>query len=350
MLYILALVVVLANAAVVDDEVFHTMPVRTAWRAWKVKYGNEMLGAGVDQDASFHAFQLNYAYVNTENSLNNTYTVALNKFAAMTWEEFATNHLGYQGYLKQLDEDFPRAPETYVPQSLGANPTSVDWRQQNVVNDVKDQGSCGSCWTFSAIAALETQYALASGKLLSLSEQDMVDCCKREKLPGSVQTCCMGCNGGLMDYAFQYMVDQQGGNNDLETLYPYTGRDGTCKYSASKGFSDVKVTGYVDIDGEDGLEDAVANVGVISVAVNANAAWQMYSRGVLKPVFCPKNSLDHGVATVGYGVDSRDGAYWIVRNSWGSSWGEDGYVRLAKGDNTCGIVNGPPSYPTVVKA
>jgi len=350
MLLILALVALsFANAEVLDDSVFHKMSLPKAWRMWKIRYESTMLGESYDEDARFHAFALNYAFVNMENTLNNTYTVALNKFAHLSFEEFAENHLGYDGYLKENDVNYPAAPNTHVA-SAEANPSSVDWREQNAVNDVKDQGNCGSCWTFSAIAALETQYWKVTGNLLSLSEQDMVDCCKREKLPGSVQTCCNGCSGGLMDYAFQYMVDQQNGHNDLENLYPYTARDGTCKYTENKAFSDAVVTGYTDISSESDLEDAVANVGVISVAVNANSAWQLYSGGVLNPALCLKNKLDHGVATVGYGTAAKGGDYWIVRNSWGTSWGENGYVRLSKGSNTCGIVNGPPSYPTMTKA
>jgi len=349
MLLLFALVALsCANAKVLEDAVFHKMPLQAAWRSWKLKYEDSMLGAEFDEDTRFHAFALNYAYVNMENSLNNTYIVALNKFAHLSFGEFAENHLGYMGYLKDA-EDFPRAPSTHVP-SVETNPASVDWRESNAVNEVKDQGNCGSCWTFSAIAALETQYWQVTGSLLSLSEQDMVDCCKREKLPGSQQTCCNGCQGGLMDYAFQYMNDEQSGHNDLENLYPYTGKDSTCKYTENKAFADAKVTGYTDISSESDLEDAVANVGVISVAVNANSAWQLYNGGVLNPSLCLKNKLDHGVATVGYGTATKGGDYWIVRNSWGASWGENGYVRLSKGSNTCGIVNGPPSYPTMTKA
>jgi len=319
----------------------HHLPVSEAWKAWQVKYQDSetLLTHGADDDR-FTIFAYHHAFVERHNSLNTTFTLELNQFAAMTLEEFQERN-GFR------TEPRPFRTTKFDHKMSGLNnPQSVDWRGKLVV-PIKDQGSCGSCWAFSTVVSLEGQYAKLTEDLTSMSEQDLVDCVKNVKIPGSSQACCDGCQGGLMDYAFQYIMDSQSGVDDLEDNYRYTGRDGTCKFTKAKGFSDARVTGYTDLKSEEELEDATATVGPVSVAVNANTFWQLYHGGVLDPVVCNGNRLDHGVAVVGYGVDGGKD-YWIVRNSWGKSWGEEGYVRLVKGSNKCGIANGPPSYPKVV--
>lgn len=286
-------------------------------------------------------FAYNYAYVRMHNSRNSSYWLELNEFAGMTNDEFRAQRNGYLG-------DSQRMGEKYVMSSEAA-PASVDWRNKLVL-PVKDQAQCGSCWAFSTIVSLEGQYAKLTEKLLSLSEQDLVDCVKKVKIPGSSEECCDGCEGGLMDYAFQYIIDSQDGTDDKESEYRYTAKNGRCKFRESEGFKDAKVTKYTDITkgSEEELKDATATVGPISVAVNANNAWQLYGGGILKPLFCPGNRLDHGVAVVGYGADGvKD--YWIIKNSWGKTWGEKGYVRLHRGSNTCGVSNSA-CYPTVESA
>jgi len=231
--------------------------------------------------------------------------------------------------------------------SGAAAPTSVDWRTKGLVTDVKNQGSCGSCWAFSTVVSLEGQNAKKTGKLVSLSEQNLVDCVKNEKLANQTDTCCDGCKGGLMDFAFQYMIDHQSGTIDTEASYGYKGVDRKCAYS--KANAGATITKYVDIPAgdEDALLDAVANVGPISVGVDAGIGWQLYFGGVMGTLLCSSNpsKMDHGVAIVGFGTDGGKD-YWIVRNSWGASWGEKGYVRLVRGKNACGIANGA-SYPVV---
>jgi C1A family cysteine protease len=215
--------------------------------------------------------------------------------------------------------------------------TSVDWRTKNAVTQVKNQGQCGSCWAFSATGALEGLHAIKDGSLLAFSEQQLIDC--------SSSYGNQGCGGGIMDNAFLY-VEAYG--IETEQDYPYTGVQGPCKYDKSK----VKFanTGYVDVtpNNEKQLEAAV-NIGPVSVAVEADQpAWQMYTGGIVT-ANCGTN-VDHGVLIVGYGVQGTQ-AYWIVKNSWGPEWGENGYIRIAKGTSTnspgmCGIAT-MPSYPTV---
>lgn len=314
----------------------HTYDLETAWKRWNNMYekSSTVMAHGIDGERK-EIFAYNYAFVRMHNSRNQTFTLALNEYAAMTEAEFKQRN----GFTNE-QRDWKSLGESYVMQ--GNVPDSVDWRPK-LVNPIKNQGQCGSCWAFSTIVSLEGQYAKLTSDLQSFSEQDLVDCAKNVKIPGSSQTCCDGCKGGLMDYGFQYMIDSQSGSDDSEKSYPYTGKDGTCHFDGGSAFKDAQVTGFVDLKSEDELLDATANVGPISVAVNANTFWQLYHSGILNPIVCNPDKLDHGVAVVGYGKDGDD--YWIIRNSWGTVWGEKGYARLLRGSNKCGIANGPPSYP-----
>merc|ERR1712110_648391 len=179
---------------------------------------------------------------------------------------------------------------------------------------------------------MEGQWEIATGNLQSLSEQQLVDCSKQNS----------GCNGGLMDYAFKFYEST---SVATESSYAYTGRDGTCKSSYTTAIPSGGVTGYKDISSEADLLDAVANTGPVSVAIEADqSSFQYYSSGVLTGS-CGTN-LDHGVLAVGFGT-SGGTDYWKVKNSWGASWGMNGYVLIERGVNKCGIASGPPSYPTV---
>jgi hypothetical protein len=271
-----------------------------------------------------------------------THEVGLNKFSDWTEQEFAA----FQKYQPSLKK---HAPLTHV-KSKGALPTEVDWREQGLVADVKDQKSCGSCWTFSAVASIEGAHAKRSGKLVTLSEQNLVDCVKKERLPLEEEDCCDGCDGGLMDNAFDYIISKQKGSIDTEASYPYRGEDDKCAFEASS--EGARIANWTDVPQGDELSllDALATVGPISVALDASRGWQTYAGGVMAPrtfLGCSSSpdKADHGVAVVGYGTDPVGGDYWIVRNSWGCSWGEGGYMRLKRGVNACGIAN-HASYPT----
>jgi cathepsin L len=229
-----------------------------------------------------------------------------------------------------------RSNSVFVP-PVQDNPASVDWRTQGYVTPIKDQGQCGSCWAFSAVASLEGQHFKASGKLVSLSEQNLVDCSKKQ---GN-----QGCNGGLMDQAFTYIKVNNG--IDTEASYPYKAVDQKCKFSAANvGATD---TGFTDITSgsESDLETAIATVGPISVAIDAShGSFQLYKSGIYYEKKCSSSQLDHGVTVVGYGVNGTS-EFYIVKNMWGTSWGTDGYIMMSKNKkNNCGIAT-TASFPTV---
>jgi len=262
-----------------------------------------------------------------------SYTLGINKFADMEHSEFVDTFNGLKrSNTTHLDRATYLSPN--VPFTL---PDTVDWRNQGYVTPVKNQGHCGSCWSFSATGALEGQTFRKTGKLISLSEQNLVDCSRKY---GN-----NGCEGGLMDYAFQYIKDNKG--IDTEVSYPYEAKDAKCRYSP--GTSGATDAGFVDVPSADEskLQEAVATIGPISVAIDAShPSFQLYHTGVYDEPQCNPQNLDHGVLAVGYGtLNGHD--YWLVKNSWGTTWGEQGYVMMSRNkNNQCGIASAA-SYPLV---
>jgi C1A family cysteine protease len=265
---------------------------------------------------------------NMMNSATDGYHMGINNFADMTEAEY-NMMLGFK-------KNHNKKHFTTFKMMTDAAPASVDWRSKNAVTPVKNQGSCGSCWAFSATGSMEGAYAIKTGQLTSFSEQQLVDCSTAQ---GN-----MGCNGGLMDYAFTYLE-----SNAIETeaSYPYTGRDGKCTYETSKGV-DVVVS-FTDVPANDPAQlQAAAAQQPVSVAIEADRmVFQMYTGGIIKSTQCGTN-LDHGVLVVGYGTDAGQD-YWLLKNSWGPSWGEQGFFRIArdmttKGPGICGLQQ-QASYP-----
>jgi len=215
----------------------------------------------------------------------------------------------------------------------------VDWRTKNAVTPVKNQGSCGSCWSFATTGVIEGALSVSSGSLVSLSEQQMIDCSSNAKYDNQ------GCNGGLMDNAYRYLLDA--GGLTTEALYPYMSVQSKCP-SRLPAFA-AKITSFVDLPmAREDLLTSAANLGPVAVAIEADTeVFQFYESGVFNDPTCGTN-LDHAVLLVGYGTDSRAGSYWIIKNSWSAQWGDRGYIRLSKGNNMCGVAL-MPSYPTGVK-
>ncbi|XP_028752644.1 senescence-specific cysteine protease SAG39-like isoform X3 [Neltuma alba] len=225
---------------------------------------------------------------------------------------------------------------TFKCENVTGVPSPVNWRRQGAVTPVKNQGDCRCCWAFSAVAATEGITKLSTGKLISLSEQELVDCDKGVD---------HGCEGGLMDDAFKFIIKNNGITS--EANYPYKGVDGTCNANEEANHV-ATIKGYEDVptNSEQALQKAVANQPV-SVAIDASGSdFQFYSSGIFTGS-CG-TELDHGVTAIGYGV-SGNTEYWLVKNSWGTEWGEEGYIRMQRNvaaqEGLCGIAM-QASYPT----
>jgi cathepsin L len=310
----------------VASPLFTEQDYQTAFKAWTAKYSKNYEIA--DFAARYETFKSNMDFVTRHNVGGYSYTTALNQFADMTNAEFIKVHTGYKA---------PSSNRVASNLSNGSNPSTVDWTTKGAVTPVKNQGQCGSCWAFSTTGSTEGANFIKTGKLVSLSEQQLVDC--------SASFGNQGCNGGLMDNGFKYI---QANGICSEADYPYTGVGGTCQKTCTPA---VHISGYTDVPTKnlDALETAAASTPV-SIAVDASGlGWQLYSGGIYKGGLIPcGTSLDHGVLLVGY--DTSDKAYWKVKNSWGNTWGESGFIRLAKttgtGSGTCGLAL-QPSYPTI---
>lgn len=308
------------------------------WKAWKSFHGRFYKDLKEERIRNF-VWQDNLKRIVRHNEEGHGYTLAMNHLGDMTQEEVKTVFNGFKDFKSKnlQSSDYAQAKaSTFLTSSNLEMPETVDWRKEGYVTPVKNQKHCGSCWSFSATGALEGQHFRKTGRLVSLSEQNLVDC--------SFSYGNNGCHGGLMDNAFSYIKDNDG--VDTEESYPYQAEVGKCNFNASNvGATD---TGFVDIPSgdEQSLKAALASVGPISVAIDAgHSSFHFYYKGVYDDPACSSTKLDHGVLAVGYGTeDGQD--YWLIKNSWATVWGDQGYVKIARKDNLCGVAT-KASYPLV---
>jgi C1A family cysteine protease len=282
----------------------------------------------------FQIFQENMKIAAEHQARNPKARFGVTKFSDLTTEEFSKLYLMPEADFK--NKWVHPAPKNFTIRDNLRGPTpdrtNWDWSTKGYTTPVKNQGQCGSCWAFSATETIESQVYICTGKLPVLAPEQIVDC----DTAGQDQ----GCNGGFPSGAYEYV--QSAGGMDTEASYPYTagesGEGGNCAFDATKVAA--KITGYKSVNGESGLYTQLSTSGPASICVDASS-WQTYSGGVLTDC---GSDVDHCVQLTGYANYNKQGAYWIVRNSWGTDWGENGFIWVAIGQDLCAIGD----YATVV--
>ncbi|KAL6630498.1 hypothetical protein ACP70R_028571 [Stipagrostis hirtigluma subsp. patula] len=335
---VMAALVLLAIVTMTDHCISYTLASRelstgddnammTRYEKWMVQYGRNYKD-DAEKARRFQVFKANAEFVDRSNAAGKKYTLATNKFADLTSEEFAAMYTGF----KPLPSGAKKVPGfKYQNFKLSDDDQTVDWRQQGAVTGIKNQGQCGCCWAFSTAGAVEGIHAITTGELLSLSAQQLVDC--------STSGVNNGCNGGNMDIAFQYIAD--GGGIATEGAYPYAGAQGACQAVQPA----VTISGHQDVpSGDEGaLAQAVANQPVSVGIDGADQAFQLYSGGMMTADGCG-TVMNHAVLAIGYGAADDGSQYWLLKNQWGEGWGEGGYMTLERGTDACGVAT-MPSYP-----
>lgn len=307
------------------------------FRSWTLQF-NIIIKNEEHEHILFEKWIINDKYIDLFNNANHSFTLGHNQFSGMNSEEFR-NYLGY--YKKNIEKDSSKMNnDVFV-----SFPKSINWVEKGAVTSVKDQGQCGSCWTFSTTGALEGAYFLKFGNLVSFSEQQLVDC-DNFKNNGKDH----GCNGGLMDNAFTWIHNNGGLCSEEE--YPYTsgnGKSGICQKKCNI-IDGSDITSFNDvIPNSDNAMMYALSQQPVSIAIEADQKeFQFYKSGVFT-ASCGTN-LDHGVLAVGYGTNENNEDYYIVKNSWSSTWGQNGYIYLARGSSynngagQCGMLM-EGSYP-----
>ncbi|XP_053182262.1 cathepsin K-like [Scomber japonicus] len=304
------------------------------WEQWKVTHRKEY--NGLDEEGIRRAIWEKNARMieahNEEAALGiHSYEMGMNHLGDMTSEEVVEKMTGLQVPMNS-DRSFTMSLDDKVSKL----PKSIDYRRKGMVTPVKNQGSCGSCWAFSSAGALEGQLAKKTGQLVDLSPQNLVDCVTEND----------GCGGGYMTNAFKYV--EENGGIDSEEAYPYIGQDQPCRYNSSGMAAQCKSYKEIPVGDEHALTVALFKVGPVSVGIDATlSSFQFYQKGVYYDRNCNKDDINHAVLAVGYGVTPKGKKYWIVKNSWSESWGNKGYILMARNrGNACGIAN-LASYPVM---
>ncbi|KAL2939274.1 Cysteine protease RD19A [Bienertia sinuspersici] len=296
-----------------------------------------------EHDYRFQVFKANMRLAKRHQELDSNAVHGVTRFSDLTPSEFENNFLGIKFHDNQRLKmnkklKFPAHANKAPILPTDDLPLDFDWRDFGAVTPPKDQGGCGSCWAFSTTGAMEGANFLATGKLESLSEQQLLDCDRECDPEGAADDCDQGCDGGLMNNAFEYLL--KAGGLMREEDYPYTAWNGRCKFDKTKIAAKVANFSVVPADEGQIAANLVKN-GALAVGINARYM-STYIGGVSCPLRC-SDDLEHGVLLVGYGSAGyaskrrKEEPYWIIKNSWGDYWGENGYYRLCRGHDLCGV-------------
>ncbi|CAJ0951308.1 unnamed protein product, partial [Mesorhabditis belari] len=320
-----ALLTVAVNGFSSND--FAEKSLEEQWREYKEKFGKSYEKA--EDLRRMRVFERKMKSINEHNEQhqrgNSSFQIGFNQFSDLFPSEIAMLTA------MTIPPDGPPTWELPIDVKDMKIPDHVDWRDHGMVTPVKSQGFCGSCWAFSAVGALEGQHAIKSGKLVTLSEQNLIDC---SFLYGN-----RGCRGGYVGWAYNYITAN--GGIDTAESYPYKARVQPCHFNRSS--IGAHVYGWVPLrmGDEQELKKAVATIGPVAVGIHASQrSFAAYQKGVYFEERCKSNffSINHGVVVVGYGTDPVQGDYWLIKNSYGTRWGENGYMRMARNrENHCGI-------------
>ncbi|PIA48464.1 hypothetical protein AQUCO_01400807v1 [Aquilegia coerulea] len=321
-------------AVEVASRTLHEVSMLERHEQWMAFHGR-VYNDDTEKERRFKIFKKNVQHIESMNRAGNrSYNLSINKFADQTNKEFKATRLGYK-MLPSVAKS--SGVSSFKYENITSTPPSVDWRRKGAVTPIKDQDDCGCCWAFSAVAAIEGITRLKTGKLVSLSEQELVDCDRHKN---------EGCEGGLMDDAFEFIQRNRG--LTTEASYPYRGVDSTCSTKKAAGHA-AKISGHEDVppNDEKALLKAVAHQPV-SVALNGGEIdFQFYSGGIYTGE-C-STDLNHAVTAIGYGVNKDGTKYWLLKNSWSTEWGDRGYMKLQRDvdakEGLCGIAM-QASYPT----
>lgn len=319
------------------DAISYFEVVAQEWETWKSMHAKNYSSSTEDK-FRMKIYMENKAKIDRHNDLasrgDHSYFLKMNNYGDLLHHEFVTlmNAPNLQGHANLTGDHMPVTWMAPVNVQL---PESMDWRVWGAVTPVKNQGQCGSCWAFSSTGSLETQHFRKTGTLVSLSEQNLVDCSRSF---GN-----QGCGGGWMDNAFRYIKAYGGINSERD--YPYVGYEGSCRFNPNAVATTLATYVHLPRGSEDQLKTALGTIGTVSVAVDAShQTFQFYSHGVYDEPRCNPNALSHAVLAVGYGTENGKD-YWLVKNSWATWWGDQGYIKMSRNkNNQCGIAS-MASYP-----
>ncbi|KAI1713258.1 papain family cysteine protease domain-containing protein [Ditylenchus destructor] len=299
------------------------------WHDFKQKYGKTKYNDTLDKEHMLNFLENRRKILQHNNKFEQglvSYEMGLNAFTDLSHDDVLNTFLGH---LSEPSKDHPHGVPFIQPPNATV-PPYLDWRAKGYVTPVKDQGGCGSCWTFGAVGALEGLNKKTTQNLAQLSEQELLDC------SGEYGT--LGCDGGWAMDAYEYVADNRG--IAYEKDYPYKAKNQTCM---KKSFPlAAPIDGYYMIPNgsEHMLQVAIATQGPVSIAIDVGLDFAYYEKGVYYNENCTTYNLNHEVLAVGYGSDEFGGDYWIIKNSWGVDWGDQGYIRMARNrDNNCGIAS-----------